>query len=143
MNTGAGLDHRDHLDFLQLLLLLQLGGVMILLKVSLEIVLPAAGVAAKLALEGLVVGVGVHVVPQPLLVGVLVAADVALMGLGVAVGPLVPSHGGGGVGAEAARVAHERSLVGVLEPHMFVKRCLLHCCVVTVTASKPRKDVSL
>ena len=82
-------------------------------------------------------------IPQTFLVSILVATDVTLVWFGVAVGPLVPGHGRGSVGAEPAGVAHERSLVGVLEPHVFVQRCLLHRCVVTVTASKPRKDVSL
>ena len=142
--AGASLDHRDHLNLLQLLLLLHhLVCVMILLEVGLEIVLAAAGVAAELALEGLVVRVSVHVVPQPLLVRVLVAADVALVGLGVAVGPLVPGHGGGGVGAEPTRVAHEGPLVSVLEPHVLVQSRLLHCGVVTVTASEPRKVNSI
>ena len=141
--TGACLDHRDHLNLLKLLLLLHLVCVMILLKVGLKIVLAAAGVAAELALEGLVVCVGVHVVPQPLLVCVLMATDVTLMRLGVAVGSLVPGHGGGRVSAESTRVTHEGPLICVLEPHVLVQSRLLHSGVVTVTASEPRKVNSI
>ena len=102
-----------------------------------EIVLPPAGVTAELALEGLVVSVDVHVVPQSLLVRILVTTDVALVGLSVAVGSLVARHCGGGVRAEPTRVAHEGPLIGVLEPHVLVQGSLFYCRVVAVTTPKP------
>ena len=60
-----------------------------LLEMRRQVVLPAAGVAAQLAAERFVVRVDVHVISQPLLVGVFVAANLALVRLQVAVGPLV------------------------------------------------------
>ena len=59
-------------------------------------------------------------IPQTFLVSILVATDVTLVWFGVAVGPLVPGHGRGSVGAEPAGVAHEGPLIGVFEPHVLV-----------------------
>ena len=78
-------------------------------------------------------------IPQTLLIRILVAADVALVGFGVAVGPLVPGHGGGRVSAEPAGVAHEGPLVGVFEPHVLVQSSFLHRRIITITTLKPHR----
>ena len=96
--------------------------------------LPTTRVVAHLTLERFMVRVDVKMVSQTLLVRVLMTTNVALMRFGLTVGSLVASHGRSCMGAEATGVAHERSLVGVFEPLVFIKGSLLHSSIVAVTA---------
>ena len=76
-------------------------------------------------------------IPQTFLVSILVATDVTLVWFGVAVGPLVPGHGRGSVGAEPAGVAHKRPFVGMLKSHVLIESCPLDGGITATTASKP------
>ena len=96
--------------------------------------LPPTRVVTHLTLERFMVRVDVKMVSQTLLVRVLMTTNVALMRFGLTVGSLVASHGRSCMGAEATGVAHERSLVGVFEPLVFIKGSLLHSSIVAVTA---------
>jgi len=101
---------------------------------SSQVVFPPTRVVTHLTLERFMVGVDVKMVSQTLLVRVLMTTNVALMRFGLTVGSLVASHGRSCMGAEATGVAHERSLVGVFEPLVFIKGSLLHSSIVAVTA---------
>ena len=75
-------------------------------------------------------------ISETFLVCVLMTTNVTLVRFGLTVGSLVASHCRCCVGAEAAGVAHERSLVGVFEPLVFVKGRLLHGSIIAKTALK-------
>ena len=81
-------------------------------------------------------------ISQAFLVSVLVTTDVTLVRFGLTVGSLVASHRRSCVGAEAAGVAHEGSLVGVLEPHVLVQSGFLNRRVITQTAPESRYDMT-
>ena len=104
----------------------------LLLEVGCQVVLPPACVVAQLTLEGLVVSVQVHVVSQPLPVSIHMAAHLTLMRLCLGMASLVSRHRGRRVCGEPAGIAHERPLVGVLEPHVLIQGRLLHSSVTTM-----------
>ena len=81
-------------------------------------------------------------ISQTLLVSVLMTTNVTLVRFGLTVGSLVASHRRCCVGAEATGVAHEGSLVGVLEPHVLVQSGLLNRRVITQTAPEPGYDIT-
>ena len=80
-------------------------------------------------------------ISQAFLVSVLVTTDVTLVRFGLTVGSLVASHRRSCVGAEAAGVAHEGSLVGVFEPLVFVQGRLLHSRIAAVAALEPHRGL--
>ena len=71
-------------------------------------------------------------ISETFLVSVLMTTDMTFVRFGLTVGSLVASHRRRCVGAEATGVAHERSLVGVLEPHVLIQGRLLHSSVTTM-----------
>ena len=73
-------------------------------------------------------------ISQTFLVSVLMTTNMTFVRFGLTVGSLVASHGRSCMGAEATGVAHERSLVGVFEPLVFIKGRLLHGRIIAVTA---------
>ena len=79
-------------------------------------------------------------VSQSLLVRILMATNLTLMRLGIAVGSLMPGHGRGCVRAEPARVAHEGSLIGVFEPHVFVQSSFFYRSIITHIAPESRTN---
>ena len=93
--------------------------------------LPPASVVTHLTLERFVVRVDVKMISQTFLVRVLMTTNMTFVRFGLTVGSLVASHRRCCMGAEATGVAHERSLVGVFEPLVFIKGRLLHCSIIT------------
>ena len=78
-------------------------------------------------------------ISETFLVCVLMTTNVTLVRFGLTVGSLVASHRRCCVGAKSAGVAHERSLVGVFEPLVFIKGRLLHSRIIAITALKPHR----
>ena len=86
---------------------------------------------------------GVHVVTETFFICILVTTNITLVRFRVAVRPLMSCHGRGSVCAEAAGITHERSLICVSKPHMFIQSWLFHSCVIANFTSESRTKKAL